>query len=131
MLGEMPLRRSSTNEYARESVQWFAWMRYAITAVTERDLPALQCTYAGDECSRASSVVRGEREEANEYGPISESYFQRLTEHLAHVPHAARDVVLLDRVAHRDADVPLEPLTQAQALVVIAFDREIEDSFDA
>lgn len=47
IFGLMPLRRSRTNWYARASGQWWLWIRYAITAVTLRDLPALQCTYVG------------------------------------------------------------------------------------
>ena len=47
---------TSANESARESVQWFVWMRYAMIAVTEHDLLALQWTYVGDESRRASSV---------------------------------------------------------------------------
>ena len=47
------------------------------------------------------------------------SLISRPTEDLADFPHAARDVVLLDRVAHRDVDV-LEALAQSQAVVVVA-----------
>lgn len=105
MFGEMPFRLSRTNAYARERVQWFAWIRYAIIAVTDRDLPALQWTYVGDECSRASSA----KNKGTAHN-ISEIFH---TEDLTDFLHSFCDIDFLNGIPHRNPDILLKPLSQA------------------
>ena len=58
------------------------------------------------------------------------SLISRPTKDLADFPHAARDVVLLDSVPHRDTDIPLEPLAQVEPLIIVALDRQVENPLD-
>ena len=54
---------------------------------------------------------------------------ERLTQDFAHITHAPGDVILLDRIPHWNANIPLEPLTQSKAMVVIALGSDIDNSF--
>lgn len=104
MLGDIPFRRSRTKEYARDSVQWFAWIRYPITAVTLLDLPALQWMYVGDECNLASSggwsIFIG--------FPVD--YRSAFTQHIANAPDPIADILLFHEIPHRNLGVTVEPL---------------------